>query len=214
MGCQTLAHALKQCGIGFEVVAAVTTCAEILQVIQERRPKLALISSNLQDGPLAGFKILDEIRTRYSGTNAILMLDWADSALVMDGFRRGARGIAFRSDSFESLCEALCRVHIGDIWASNGALQLLIEGLASIRPPLRVTDAAGARLLTDREEEVVALVAEGLTNREISGQLHLSEHTVKNYLFHIFEKLGISSRVSLILYVTQRKTGSDRGLAA
>ena len=56
------------------------------------------------------------------------------------------------------------------------------------------------RLLTKREEEVVRLVAEGLQNREIAKELKLSEHTIKNYLFHIFEKLGVSSRVELVLY--------------
>jgi len=55
-------------------------------------------------------------------------------------------------------------------------------------------------LLTVRQEQVVALVAEGLSNREIARELKLSEHTVKKYLFRIFEKLGISSRVELVLY--------------
>ena len=61
-------------------------------------------------------------------------------------------------------------------------------------------NAAGASLLTPREEQVVALVAEGLTNRQIAEELNLSEHTIKKYLFRIFEKLGISTRVELVLY--------------
>jgi DNA-binding CsgD family transcriptional regulator len=56
------------------------------------------------------------------------------------------------------------------------------------------------RLLTKREEDVVRLLAEGMQNREIARELNLSEHTIKNYLFHIFDKLGVSSRVELILY--------------
>lgn len=51
-----------------------------------------------------------------------------------------------------------------------------------------------------REEQVVALVAEGLGNRQIAGELNLSQHTIKKYLFHIFEKLGVSTRVELVLY--------------
>ena len=58
----------------------------------------------------------------------------------------------------------------------------------------------GTSLLTPREEQVVALVAEGLGNREIARELNLSEHTIKKYLFRIFEKLGISTRVELVLY--------------
>ena len=67
-------------------------------------------------------------------------------------------------------------------------------------PALRVLNAQGDPLLTPREEQVVALVVEGLPNRPIAVELNLSEHTVKKYLFRIFEKLGISSRVELVLY--------------
>ena len=72
--------------------------------------------------------------------------------------------------------------------------------LISEVPSLRVLNSNGANLLTPREEQVVALVAEGLGNRPIARELNLSEHTIKKYLFRIFEKLGISSRVELVLY--------------
>jgi DNA-binding NarL/FixJ family response regulator len=67
-------------------------------------------------------------------------------------------------------------------------------------PCLRVVSATGEILLTSREEQVVALVIDGLSNRNVANELGLSEHTVKKYLFRIFEKLGISSRVELVLY--------------
>jgi len=67
-------------------------------------------------------------------------------------------------------------------------------------PSLQVLTAAGEKLLTSREEQVVALVADGLSNRNVAAELGLSEHTVKKYLFRIFEKLGISNRVELVLY--------------
>jgi DNA-binding NarL/FixJ family response regulator len=65
---------------------------------------------------------------------------------------------------------------------------------------LRMVNVLGIKLLTPREEQVVALVAEGLSNREVAHELSLSEHTIKKYLFRIFDKLGISSRVELVLY--------------
>jgi DNA-binding NarL/FixJ family response regulator len=71
--------------------------------------------------------------------------------------------------------------------------------------PLRVINAKGASLLTKREVGVVRLIAEGLTNRDISRQLNLSEHTVRNYLFRIFNKLGTSNRVELALYAIGQK---------
>jgi DNA-binding NarL/FixJ family response regulator len=63
-----------------------------------------------------------------------------------------------------------------------------------------VLDAGGQTLLTYREEQVVALVADGLSNRDVASELGLSEHTVKKYLFRIFDQLGISNRVELVLY--------------
>ena len=67
-------------------------------------------------------------------------------------------------------------------------------------PFVRVVDSDGANLLTKREEELVRLVADGLSNRDIARKLNLSEHTVKNYIFHIFDKVGVSNRVELVLY--------------
>src|SRR5206468_12607033 len=84
-------------------------------------------------------------------------------------------------------------------WANAQQLQYLLDALNQV-PSLRVMNAKGMKLLTPREEQVVALVADGLTNREVATELGLTEHTVKKYLFRIFDKLGISSRVELVLY--------------
>jgi two-component system nitrate/nitrite response regulator NarL len=71
--------------------------------------------------------------------------------------------------------------------------------------PFRFEDSNGVKLLTKRERDVARLVAEGLTNRGISTQLGLSEHTVRNYLLRIFDKLGVSTRVELVLYCLQER---------
>jgi DNA-binding NarL/FixJ family response regulator len=91
-------------------------------------------------------------------------------------------------------------------------MEYILEELVATRP-LRIVDAHGCSLLSKREEEVVALVADGLTNRQISEQLKLSEHTVKNYLFKVFEKLGISTRVELVLYALSQNHRSDPAIA-
>ena len=93
----------------------------------------------------------------------------------------------------------LLRRDRGQIWASAEQIDYLVD-LVSQVPSLRVVNVQGSTLLTPREEQVVALVAEGLSNRDIAGELALSEHTVKKYLFRIFDKLGISTRVELVLY--------------
>jgi DNA-binding CsgD family transcriptional regulator len=88
-------------------------------------------------------------------------------------------------------------VHQGQIWASSRELAFAVEALAAA-PAVRAVDANGFDLLSKRELEVVQCLAEGLTNREIAERLGLSQHTIKNYLFRVFDKLGVSSRIELL----------------
>jgi len=115
----------------------------------------------------------------------------------LQAFRAGARGIFSRQGSIESLCKCVRSVHEGQIWANSQQMSLAVEALAS-SPTVRAVDAKGLDLLSKRELEVVRSLAEGLTNREIAERLGLSQHTIKNYLFRVFDKLGVSSRVELL----------------
>jgi DNA-binding NarL/FixJ family response regulator len=76
-------------------------------------------------------------------------------------------------------------------------------------PSVRMVKPGRATLLTKREEDLLRLVAEGLANRDIAHQLNLSEHTVKNYMFRIFDKLGVSNRVELVLYALSSSKRPD-----
>jgi DNA-binding CsgD family transcriptional regulator len=91
-------------------------------------------------------------------------------------------------------------------------MSFAVEALAS-SPTVRAVDAKGLDVLSKREMEVVRCVAEGLTNREIAERLALSQHTIKNYLFRVFDKLGVSGRVEL-LFMTLSQTGSSQSLVA
>jgi DNA-binding NarL/FixJ family response regulator len=79
----------------------------------------------------------------------------------------------------------------------------LIDAVTQV-PSLRVVNSGGRNLLTPREQQVVALVADGLSNRGVAGELGLSEYTVKKYLFRIFDKIGVSTRAELVLYAVTR----------
>jgi DNA-binding NarL/FixJ family response regulator len=130
----------------------------------------------------------------------VLLLDSYDRQVVVNAFRSGVKGLfCFSEYPFRLLCKCIQSVHRGQVWANSEQLQYLIEGITQV-PSLRMVNAMGIRLLTPREEQVVALVAEGLSNREVAHELSLSEHAIKKYLFRIFDKLGISSRVELVLY--------------
>src|SRR5882724_4594787 len=88
-------------------------------------------------------------------------------------------------------------------------MNYILEALIS-RQSLHLVDGHGKSVLTHRESEVTYLVTEGLSNREIALKLDLSEHTVKNYLFRIFDKTGVSSRVGLVLYAMSRQDQAHR----
>jgi DNA-binding NarL/FixJ family response regulator len=98
-------------------------------------------------------------------------------------------------------------VHQGQIWASNEDLEHLIGALSKTKS-LHLTNPDGMPLLTRREEEVVHLAADGLKNREIAERLKVKEHSIRNYIYRIFEKLGVSNRVELILYVFSHRGDS------
>ena len=94
-------------------------------------------------------------------------------------------------------------MHQGQIWANSKQLRSVLDAFATATP-LRLVNSQGRVLLTKREMDVVKLVVDGHTNRDVAQKLGLTEHTVSNYLFRIYEKLGISSRVELVLYSLKR----------
>jgi two-component system, NarL family, nitrate/nitrite response regulator NarL len=204
MGCQLLRGALERSRANFHVPACAVTRSEILQCLAVHAVDIALISDDLRGEPHIGFSVVDELRVAYPKARVILLLHCARTDRVVEAFRAGARGVFCRDEPFESLCRCIQAVGDGQIWATSAQLLSVLEALAYAKP-LRVVDSRGARLLTNREDEVVHLVAEGLTNREISRSLAVTEHTVGNYLFRIYEKLGISSRVELVLYALKQK---------
>lgn len=211
MGCQLLATALKRSHHRFVVVATAATRLGIMKSLNENDVDVALINEDLQDGRFMGFEVLRELHVSNPRTRVVVMFNAWQNDLVVDAFRAGAKGVFCRAEPFEKLCKCIEVVHRGQVWANSSQLQLLLGELINVSP-LRVVDARGLRLLAKRETQVVELVAEGLTNREIATKLGLSEHTVSNYLFRIYNKLGLSSRVELVLYVVRQRQAGTRSV--
>jgi len=199
MSGQLIASALKRCRNNFDVYALTCDSSMAFHELVNYRPHVAVISTRLKDGPFAGFKVLYQLRASKSKTPVVVLLDSAERELVVDAFRAGARGIFCRDCPFNALPKCISRVYEGQIWASNSELEFLLELVANVRP-FRVQDTGGMARLTPRERDIVRLVAEGMRNQDISRELNIREHTVRNYVFRVFNKLGISSRVELVLY--------------
>lgn len=209
MACQLMAMALQQDSQLISVVGAASESVEILGGLGANLSDVAIISADLRNGPSTGLRVVRDARLSYPHLRTIVLVDSPERAVVVECFRAGADGVFCRDQPFEMLRKCVRAVWDGQIWASSEQLRFVIEVMAKNEPrPIR--DASGTRLLTEREGELVQLVAEGLTNRDISRQLHLTEHTVRNYLFRIFNKLGTSNRLELALYVIKQR-GADQG---
>ena len=195
---QLLAGALRH--QGFQVFPCDAETASVLELAEHSRAEVAVMSCSGSQTALADMTPLRTLHLTYPRIPKVFLIEADDRDLIVQAFRFGARGIFCLADSsFQLFCECIERVHNGEVWASTQQLNYLLDSFCQVAG-LRVVSACGEKLLTSREEQVVALVADGLSNRDVASELGLSEHTVKKYLFRIFEKLGISNRVELVLY--------------
>jgi DNA-binding NarL/FixJ family response regulator len=203
MSCDMMKTALMHSSCGFDIVACATTQADLVRELSTSPIDVALVSENLVQGPFIGFQVLKQLKAKQPCTRLVLLMNRATRDLVIDAFRAGAEGIICRSEPMQSLYKCIESVYKGQVWANSDQLHYILEALITSSPQ-RVTNLKGECLLTEKEDEVGVLVAEGMTNREIALRLKISEHTVSNHLFRIYEKLGISTRVELALYVIRQ----------
>jgi len=213
LSCELMAAALSRYRRRLTVVGWATNSAQILKVYASKRPDVCIISSHLKDGVSSGIGVARELHAAHAEARVLMLIDSLERAAVVEAFRAGALGVFPREGSFGDLYAGIRKVSTGQIWADNEQLQYLVESIGSAGTP-GITDARGNALLTRREQSLVDLVAQGRTNRDISRELHLSEHTVRNYLFRIFNKLGTSNRLELALYAINHRESAKEQLVA
>lgn len=200
IGAQMFKEVLARDRAELKIVFSGSKSDEIVNKTTEEQPDVAVLSLALEEGPRAGLDVLSRIVENAPATRLILMIDaYPESEVVVTAFRKGARGIFSRLRSITELEKCIVRVHQGQVWLGNRETEILVDALSKA-VLLNMKNVKGEEILTKREREIVYLVAAGMTNAEISEKLGLSEHTVKNYMFRIFDKIGVSSRVELILY--------------
>jgi len=203
MGSQLLAGALKRGLRNCDVRTIVGTSEEVLKGLEQVKPHVAVVSIDLQEGPGSGFTVLQRMRQTHPSTAAIMLFRSCESSSVVNAFRSGARGVFYRQQLSGELSKCIRAVHRGRIWVSDRDLEFLVKALTYSR-----FQSAGIKTnvqLTRREEEVVCLVLQGLKNREIAQTLQVTEHSVRNYIYRVFEKFGVSSRSELIIYCHARR---------
>lgn len=199
-----LAEALKR-DPSLEAFAFESEASVLPRAVADQHIDVLVISANVDDQPMRGCEIVQELRNANRSAKSIILLGSSKEDLILKAFRAGARGLFTKNDSLETLGECVHAVHDGKIWANQQAFSVAVEALAN-SPLVRTTNPNAMNLLSKRELQVVWALAEGLTNREIAQQLNLSPHTIKNYLFRIFDKLGVSSRIELLFMALSQPT--------
>lgn len=197
MSTQLLVEALAR-DAQFQMIEAASSGASILQLTKREKPHVVVLSVKLGENSSPNFELVRDLRAQSPSPRVIVLLDASERAAVIEAFRAGASGVFCRTEPFRLLAKCIQCVHAGQVWASSSQLQYVLEALN--KPTLANFHRNGGSLLSAREMDVVRCVAEGLTNREVAQRLSLTEHTIKNYLFRIFDKLGVSSRVEVVLY--------------
>jgi two-component system, NarL family, nitrate/nitrite response regulator NarL len=205
MDCQLLQAALNGSRQQLEAVACAVSRTETIRCLSRGNVDVALINADLEDGRLTGLDVLSEIHASYRRTPVVTLFDTWNDDLIVHAFRAGAMGVFCRSEKkLDMLWKCISAVHEGQVWANSVQMQLLLRTLRKVTP-IRSHAPPGMNLLAMRETQTANLVVEGLATKEIAKRLGITEHTVSNYLFRIYNKLGISSRVELVLYIMKHR---------
>ncbi len=210
---QLLSSALRR-HAGLKVTCCHGELTDCLQALASAPADLLLLGDGSADHEQL-ISTLRGLRNIHPRIGIVLLLDTYDRTLVVNAMRAGARGLFCRArEPFRALLRCITVVHSGQFWANTEQMEYMVEALSSSAPS-RVVNAKGEGLLTPRENQVVNLVAEGSGNRVIAEQLGITENTVKKSLLRIYDKLGVSNRVELVLYaLTHRDTQTYPEIAA
>jgi DNA-binding NarL/FixJ family response regulator len=185
-----------------EVVGEAGTAEEGLSRIPPTRPDVALLDVRLPDGD--GVEVCREVRSRHPEISCLMLTSFADDEALFDAIMAGASGYILKQIKSDDIVEAVRLV-------AKGQSLLDPSVTATVLERLRKGPEEDERLarLTTQERNILDLVAEGLTNRQIAEQVHLAEKTVKNYVSNLLSKLGMERRTQAAVYAA--RLGEQRG---
>ena len=204
MGNQLLAESLGR-DPRFEIVAA-ARLTDVLSIVTNLQPDLAVISADFDDAPKKGLQVTRTLNKRNPSVRIVVLLQSSTRESVIAAFRCGAAGVFCRSQSLSELGSCIERVSRGEIGANRSHSEMLLDAFRTSPSVEGMANKIGK--LSPRELQVAEHATQGESNRQIADRLGLSEHTVKNYLFHVFEKLGVSNRFELLFLMFKECNGS------
>ena len=179
------------------VVGEARDGVEALDLVRSLHPDVLLLDLAMPN--VAGMDALREMTSGNLNTRTIVLTGLIDKRQVLEALQLGARGVVLKDAVLEHLSACIRAVMQGQYWLEGRPVQNLVQVLHDLgtqtAPPPRKTFG-----LTARELEVVALITEGCTNKDIAKSFGISEETVKRHLTNIFNKLGVGNRLELALF--------------
>ncbi|MGD0364264.1 MAG: response regulator transcription factor [Bryobacteraceae bacterium] len=189
----------------FEVVAQAQDGRQVLDVLQQHEPDILLL--DLKMPGLDGLATLQRLQTSKHKTRVIVLTASEDKNEFVQAMKLGTSGIVLKQSATDLLIKSIRKVNAGEIWLDSHTTAAVMRQFATgaDEAPAGAAPTSSSRerersLLSQREREIVALVAQGFKNKEMAEKMFISEQTVKNHLHNIFDKLGVSDRLELALY--------------
>ncbi|MCA3002879.1 MAG: response regulator transcription factor [Rhodocyclaceae bacterium] len=194
---------LLELSVDIRVVAEAVDAASAMQALQQRAYDIMLLDNRMPGE--TGVELLERMRTQCIAVPAIVLTTFDDDESLLRSLRAGAKGYLLKDISFERLCEAIRQVATGGTMFRPALSERVERSLANERVDHTETrPLEGLEHLTRREIEILALMAGGLSNREIADSLGTSEGTIKNHVSNVLAKLGVRDRVRAVLKAIDR----------
>jgi DNA-binding NarL/FixJ family response regulator len=180
-----------------EIAGEATDGQEALNAYAESKPDVVLMDVRMPG--MDGVEATWRLRKRWPSARVIILTTFDDDEYVFEGLRAGARGYLLKDVSGHDLAEAVRAVAAGGTLIEPSVARRVVAEFARLAPPVRQPENGLAEPLSEREREILRLMAQGLTNREIADRLNLAQGTVKNYVTTILQKLGARDRTQAAL---------------
>jgi DNA-binding NarL/FixJ family response regulator len=180
------------------VVGEAATHAEALALAAREQPDIILLDLAL--GPENGLDLLPELLSVASRARVLILTGLSDVDEYREAIRRGATGLVLKEQAPDVLLKAIEKVHAGEVWLDRAMLASVLGELVSGRAKPVKAKATRIATLTERERDVIALIGKGLKNKQIGERLGITETTVRHHLTSIFDKLGVDSRLELVIF--------------
>lgn len=184
------------------VIAEAGDGAEAVQLASQLKPDILLLDLAMPRVP--GMDALRELSTTDLPVHTILLTVAIEKSQIVEALQLGARGVVLKDAATEFVLKSIRTVMNGHYWVGREPVRNLVQCLHDLMPKPGEEEKSKTYGLTPRELEVVSAIVSGCTNKEIALRFSLSEQTVKHHLTSIFDKLGVSTRLELALFATNR----------